>query len=577
MLPETERRLAAILAADVAGFARLAEADEASTLARLRALRAEVIEPSVRRHRGRLVKLMGDGLLAEFPSVVDAAACALAIQDGTAALHEGSTPADALYLRIGLNLGDVVVEGDDLMGDGVNVAARLEGLAEPGGIVISGTAFDHLHGKLDLGFASLGEQRLKNIGRPVRAYRLLRGGVSTGAPATPAPPPERPSLAVLPFDNLSGDAAQAYFSDGVSEDLITELSRFRDLVVLARHSSFALRGQPHDAVEIGRRLSVRYLLEGSVRKAGNRVRITAQLIDAATGTHLWAERYDRPLDDIFAVQDEVVATIAATLIGRIEAAGLERARRKPTEDLAAYDLVLRGMDRLAAYEPGTNAEARRLFEAAVALDPDYAVAHAYLALAIFSQGWSREPDASLERCLEHAQRAVALDPSDSRCHRVLAMALLFARAFERADVHSERSLTLNPNDAHAAAFRGYLLACLGRAEEAVALIRRAIDRNPYRPGYFWDLLACALHAAGRYEEAIAAFARVPEAGLHHRVRLAACHARLGDAAAAQRCVEQVLAAQPGFSVAAWVATMPIRAEADRQRLAQELLAAALPP
>lgn len=387
----------------------------------------------------------------------------------------------------------------------------------------------------------------------------------------------KPSLAVLPFDNLSGDPAQAYFSDGVSEDLITELSRFRDLVVLARQSSFALRGQAHDAVEIGRRLGVRYLLEGSVRRAGDRVRVTAQLIDAGSGAHVWAERYDRALDDIFAVQDEVVATIATTLVGRIEAAGRERARRQPTADLAAYDLVLRGMDRLAAYGPQANADARALFEAAIAHDPGYAVAHAYTAMAIFNQNWSEEADASLERALEHAERAVALDPGDSRCHRILGLTLLVARAFERADAHSQRSLALNPNDAHAAVFRGFLLACLGHADEAVPLIQRAIDRNPFSPDYFWTILACALQAAGRHEEAVAAFARVPEAGLHHNVRQAACYARLGDAAAARRRVEQVLAAQPAFSTATWLARVPIRAEADRQRLLAELLAAGLPP
>jgi adenylate cyclase len=566
--PRPDRRLAAILAADVAGYSALVEQDEAGTLARLAALRADLVAPLLREHRGRLVKLLGDRFLAEFASVVDAAACAVAIQDRNA----GGLP-----LRIGINLGDVVVDGDDLYGDGVNVAARLEGLADPGGIVVSGTAWDHLHGQPGLTFASLGEQRLKNIARPVRAYRAVLASSAT-APGTPAaPPPERPSLAVLPFDNLSGDPTQAYFSDGVTEDLITELSRFRDLVVLARHSSFALRGQPHDAVEIGRRLGVRYLLEGSVRRAGDRVRVTAQLIDAAAGAHLWAERYDRALDDIFAVQDELVATIAATLIGRIEAASLERARRKPTGDLAAYDFVLQGMDRLAAYGPEANAAARRLFESAIALDSGYALAHAYLALAIFNHDWGPDNDANLGRCLEHARRAVALDPSDSRCHRILGVALLFAREFDRADHHSARSLALNPNDAHAAAFRAYLLSCLGRADEAVPLIRRAIDRNPYHPGFFWNTLARVLHAAGRYEEAIAAFAQVPEFRFHHHARLAACHARVGDQAAARRCVERVLAERPGFSAAGWVATLPIRAEADRQRLTEEFLVAGLPP
>src|SRR4051812_25873822 len=318
----TDRRLAAILAADVAGYSALVERDESGTLARLTALRSRVIGPSLVLHRGRLVKVMGDDFLAEFASVVDAVVCAAAIQ-----AHELTD----LPMRIGVNLGDVVVDGGDLYGDGVNIAARLEGLAEPGGIVVSGTAWDHLHGQSGLGFDSLGEQHQKNIVRPVRAYRVATDW--TIPPAAPAKTPERPSIAVLPFDNLSGDPAQSYFSDGMTEDLITELSRFRHLAVLARHSSFALREQRLGAIEIGRRLGVGFLLEGSVRKLGDRVRITAQLIDAGPGGHVWADRYDGGLDDIFAVQDEVVATIAATLAGRIAAAGVERARRKPTTDL----------------------------------------------------------------------------------------------------------------------------------------------------------------------------------------------------------------------------------------------------
>jgi adenylate cyclase len=557
-----DRRLAAIMAADVAGYSRLVEQDEAGTLARLTMLRAEVIEPLLAEHRGRLVKLMGDGLLAEFVSVVDAVACAVAIQ--------GRCPAD-FALRIGINLGDVVVEADDLYGDGVNVAARLEGLAEPGGIVVSGTAWDHLHGQPDLRFASLGEQQLKNIARPVRAYRLA-GGAAPAA-ATPA---ARPSIAVLPFDNLSGDPAQAYFSDGITEDLITELSRFRDLIVLARHSSFALRGQALGAVEIGRRLGVRFLLEGSVRRAGERVRVTAQLIDAASGDHLWAERYDRALDDIFAVQDEVVATIAATLEGRIHAAGVERAKRKPTDDLAAYDCVLRGRERLAAYDADANAAARGFFERAIALDPDYALAHAFLALTIFSEVWG---DAAAERqasCLALALRAVQLDPTESRCHRILAMILLTAREFERAGHHADRSVTLNPNDGDAAAYRAYILSFLGRPAEALADIRRALALNPFHPAWYWTAFARALQGVGQHADAIAAFERIELLRYHHHARLAISHTALGHAEEARRCVERAVADKPDFSSGGWVATLPFRHEADRERLRAELLAAGLP-
>ena len=559
------RRLAAILAADVAGYSGLVERDEAGTLAALATLRTDVIEPALAEHRGRLVKLMGDGLLAEFASVVDAVGCAIDMQ------HRN---ADGLPLRIGINLGDVVVEGGDLMGDGVNVAARLEGLAQPGGVVVSGTVWDQLHGKLALGFESLGERQLKSIARPVRAYRVLREGAPTPAPVAE---PERPSVAVLPFDDPGADPEQAYFSDGITEDLITELSRFRDLRVLARHSSFSLRGQALDAGEIGRRLGVRYLLEGSVRKVGARVRVTAQLIEAASGTQLWAERYDRALGDIFAVQDEVVGTIAATLPGRIDAAGVERAKRKPTTDLAAYDCVLRGRERFAARGAGTNAAARAFFERAIALDPDYALAHAFLALVLFDDDWGDRVAAVHARCLDLARRGVALDPSDSRCHRILAMVLLWRREFDLADLHSERAVSLNPNDAHSAAYRADILNYLGRADEAVTSIRRAIGLNPYHPGWYWNFLGRSLHAAGRYAEAVTAFERFEQPGLPPLVRLAACHAMLGQLDQAGRCVARVLAEKPDFASSTWVATMPYRHEADRQRLLKELLAAGLPP
>ena len=317
-------------------------------------------------------------------------------------------------------------------------------------------------------------------------------------------------------------------------------------MVIAHNSSFAFKGQALDAIEIGRRLGVRYLLEGSVRKAGGRVRITAQLVDAAAGGHLWADRYDRVQGDIFAVQDEVVARIATTLAGRIQAAGLERAKRKPTTDLAAYDCVLRGMEQFAGYGPDANAAARELFERAVALDPDYAVAHAYLALLIFAEDWGDAAASQLARCLAHAHRAVALDDADSRCHRALAMPLLNAHEFERADFHSERAVALNPNDAHAATNRGYVLCFLGRPDEALMWVRRAIDLNPFHPAWYWRVFARALHDAGRHAEAIGAFERILARRFHHEARLAACHAQLGHTAAARQGVARVLAAKPDF-------------------------------
>ena len=561
-----ERRLAAILAADVVGYSALVEQDEAATLARLARLRCEVVEPQLAEHGGRLVKLIGDGLLAEFASVVDAAACAVAIQKRNDS---------GLSLRIGLNLGDVVVADEDLYGDGVNVAARLEGLAEAGGIVVSGTVRDQLHGQPGLGFASLGEPRLKNIARPVRAYRLTDAAGAAGADL--AGPGLRPSIAVLPFDNLGGDPEQSYFSDGLSEDLITALSRFRDLVVLARHSSFALRGEALGAVELGRRLGVRFLLEGSVRRAGQRVRITAQLIDATSGDHLWAERYDRALDDIFAVQDEVVATIAATLAGRIHVAGLEHAKRRPTGDLAAYECVLRGRERLAGYGPEANAAALELFARAVMLDPDYALAQAFLALAIFNEEWGENAAERRAACLEHANLAVRLDATDSRCHRILAMILLEAREFERAAYHADQAVALNPNDGDAAAYRGYVLCFLGRAEEGLVEARRALALSPFHPSWHWNLHARALHETGRHDEASVAFERMDRRNHYHDARLAACHAAVGRMEEARRAAARALAAKPNFSSTAWTATLPFRHAADRERLCAELIAAGLPP
>ena len=426
-----------------------------------------------------------------------------------------------------------------------------------------------------MSFASLGEQRLKNIARPVRAYCLAGRGAETVS--VPSHSSERPSIAVLPFDNLSSDADQAYFSDGITEDLLTALSRFRDLRVLARHSSFAFRDQALDALELGRRLNVGYLLEGSVRKMGGRVRVTAQLIDASAGDHIWAERYDRPLDDIFAIQDELVATIAATLAGRIWAAGVDRAKRKPTSDLAAYDLVLRGTERLASYDEGANEAAVLLFERAVALDPEYALANAFLALALFNLPWGERADEYQARCRALAAHAVQLDPSDSRCHRILAMILLNAREFDRAEQYADRAAALNPNDADAAAYRSYVLSFIGRSQEALAEVRRALALSPFHPSWYWTAFARALHGSGQYAEAAAAFERMAQPRFHHHARLAACYAALGHTEATRRAVARALDAKPDFSSSAWTATLPFVDEPDRARISAELVAAGLPP
>ena len=335
-----QRRLAAILAADVVGYSRLMGHDETGTLSALKARRRDVLAPVVAQHGGRVVKLMGDGVLVEFASAVDAVQCAVELQKGFAGANEGVPETSRIVLRIGINLGDVIVEGSDLYGDGVNVAARLEGLAEPGGIYISATVHDHVIGKLAQPFEDLGEHTLKNIAKPVRVYRAGTGGNGNPRALTPGATKEKPSVAVLPFVNMSGDPQQEYFSDGITEDIITELSRFRQLLVIARNSSFVFKGKPVDVGEIGRKLGVQYLVEGSIRKSADRIRITAQLINTVDGTHVWADRYDRELKNLFSVQDEVTHTVAATLIGRIEADARGQLKRKPTDNLTAMTAIL---------------------------------------------------------------------------------------------------------------------------------------------------------------------------------------------------------------------------------------------
>jgi TolB-like protein/class 3 adenylate cyclase len=345
-----ERRLAAILAADIVGYSRLVEADEARTLAEIRRIRSDLFDPLVAEYRGRIVKLMGDGAILEFSSVVEAVTFAVALQTGMSSDQAGAGPEQRIVFRVGINLGDVVVDGDDLYGDGVNVAARLESLADPGGIYIAENVRKQLAGKTSVEFEDAGERSLKNIAEPVRVFRW----VSAARAQRPLTPPKKPSIAVLPFDNMSGQPDDVYFSDGITEDIITGLARFRSLFVIARNSSFAFRGKPVDMAEIGRRLGVLYLLEGSVRRAGERVRITAQLIEASSGAHLWAERYDRRLDDVFTVQDEVARMIVSALVGRIEDIGLKRSARAPTDSLDAYDCLLRGLAYFRGYGDDDN-------------------------------------------------------------------------------------------------------------------------------------------------------------------------------------------------------------------------------
>jgi len=399
------RRLAAILAADVAGYSRLIGADEGGTLDRLRALRRELLDPKIAEHRGRLVKTTGDGLLVEFGSLVDALRCAVEVQSEMTGHNTGVPPNKRIELRIGINVGDIVVEGGDIFGDGVNVAARLEGLAEPGGICVSARVQEDAAGKLDLAFEDIGEQQLKNIARPVRVFGAVIGQKPVPEPALALP--DKPSIAVLPFANMSGDAEQEYFADGMVEEIITALSRIRWLFVIARNSSFTYKGQAVDVKQVGRELGVRYVLEGSVRKAGNRVRITGQLIDATTGAHLWADRFDGSLEDVFDLQDKVASSVAGVIEPALQAAETACSANRPTTDLTAYDLYLRAYA-MSLSSAARFPEALGLVEQAIARDPRYGPALAWAAICCFRlllDGRSEDRDADRLKGADFARRA----------------------------------------------------------------------------------------------------------------------------------------------------------------------------
>jgi adenylate cyclase len=484
------RKLAAIVAADVAGYSRLMGLDEVGTARTLREHRM-VTDALVAKHGGRLVKATGDGVLLEFPSVVDAVECAVAVQAMIAQRNE-SIPLDRRMLfRIGINLGDILIEGDDILGDGVNVAARLEGMAEPGGICISSFAYEQVRGKVAVEFADLGEQRLKNMDRPVRTYTIRAAASSTAAAvkstievATPLPLPEKPSIAVLPFQNMSGDPEQEYFADGIVEDIITALSRIRWLFVIARNSSFTYKGKAVDIKQVGRELGVRYVLEGSVRKGGNRIRITGQLIDALTGSHLWAERYDRDISDIFAVQDEIAASAASVIEPALTAAEQERVLRKPPERLDAWEAYQRGLWHFYKYRPEENKTALTFFRQAIALDPNFAPGHYGYALALQWDIWhfSIRPFAEVQgTAREEAQIAVSLDDKDAMAHAVLAHMMMWGGEWETAIAEARTAVALNPNSAFVIGMLGCVLGFGGYRQEALEKLQQAMRASPHDP------------------------------------------------------------------------------------------------
>ncbi len=503
------RRLAAILAADVVGFSRLMGQDEAGTLERLKSLRRKLVQPKISEHGGRIVKLMGDGLLAEFPSVVDAVQCAVEIQLALRMRDTDLSQNDRIYLRIGINLGDVIVEGTDIFGDGVNVAARLQERAVPGGIVLSATAYEHAEAKVDVSFQDGGVHQLKNISKPVRIYYWPDGDENrlTGTPKS-LPLPDKPSIAVLPFGNMSGDPQQEYFSDGISEDIITALSKIRWLFVIARNSTFSYKGEAVDVMRVARELGVRYVLEGSVRKATNKVRITAQLIDASTGNHIWADRYDGDLTDIFTLQDEITTKVVATIEPKLlEFEGLRSVSRS-AGDIGAWDMVMQANSLFWRLTKAEVEAAILILERAVERYPDYAPAHSMLAFMLMLSshvGWSsRELQANQGAASAIAIRATELDESDPWAHLALGYVAFFRRRIDIAAEEFLDALSLNPNFAAAHGYLGFALAHDDQTDEAIAHCEQAIRMSPHDPQnvIFTAGLAVAHYLAGRYSEAV---------------------------------------------------------------------------
>ena len=611
-----EPKLAAILSADVKGYSRLMGADEEGTLRTLTAYREEM-DAIIRQHRGRVVGSAGDSVLAEFASVVDAMQCAVVIQ-ATLKAENASLPAQRkMEFRIGINLGDVMVQGEQIYGDGVNIAARLESLAEPGGIYISSTVYDQVKNKLALEYEYLGEQEVKNIAEPVRVYRvrepesaapttsasvlrqaqheristprtlslskgahpsravlllagllLIVGAAATiryfssstiRTPQSPIPNqealplPDRPSIAVLPFVNISEDPKQEYFSDGLTEDLITDLSKLPGLFVIARNSVFTYKGKAVKVAEVGRELGVRYVLEGSVRKAEDRVRINTQLVDATTGHHLWSERYDRELKDIFALQDEIIQQIVVNLNVEIRQAELARVRRTPTNNLTAYDYLLRGMELLQRFTKETNAQARQMFEKALELDPQYAEAYAALGLTYHLElvwQWSQDPQ-TLERWFALAQRALALDDSLPLAHSLLGQAYLWKRQYEQAIAEGERAIALNPNDAGGYSWLADTLNFTGQPEEALGLAEKAMRLDPRNRDVYLFEVGWAYNWLGRYKEAITALKRVLTRHPNHlgaHATLVVSYSELGREEEARAEAAEVLRISPNFSL-----------------------------
>jgi TolB-like protein/class 3 adenylate cyclase len=575
-----ERRLAAILAADVAGYSRLMGTDEEGTLRQLKAHRKELVDPKITEHRGHIVKTTGDGMLVEFVSVVDAVRCAVDIQRGMVERNVEVPTDKRIEFRVGINVGDIISDDNDIYGDGVNVAARLEALADPGGIMVSRTVHDQVRDKLSFGFEDMGEQTVKNIARPIGVHRVqiselaapavTKSGVVTSS--------SRPSIAVLPFVNMSGDPEQEYFADGIVEEIITALSHMRWLAVIARNSSFTYKGRNVDVKQVGRELGVRYVLEGSVRKSGNRLRITGQLIDASTGTHLWADRFDGEIKDIFELQDQITASVVGTIAPKLEQAEIERARRKPTENLDAYDYFLRGMASLHQMTKESSDEALRLFYRSIELDSVAAWCFVFRK----ANGWMGDRAQEIAEAARLARRAVDLGTDDAVALSGGGYALVFVvHDIDGGAAYIDRALTLNPNLTWALHSSGWTKAFLGEPDAAIVQLTHAMSLSPLDPLSFraQSGIAFAHFLAGRYDEA----SLWAEKALRQRSNflpairdLAAANALAGRLPEARKAIARLREVDPSMRVSTIKDWVPFRRPADLAKLEEGLRKAGLP-